>query len=144
MATMISAKKSSKEKWGKEHNGAKLFVVSLYYSNAGSKWNVMGLTAQYHLNISLNAEDSDEANSQLEELKKDEEFHKSIKCYDLTIEELTKDTDYACTSVDISDDIKNVTMRYVASPFSYEETLKKERARVARLFAKKKWKAHED
>lgn len=105
----------------------------------------MGLTNQYHLNISLNAENDEEAKTQIDEFKKDTEFHNSVKCYDFTVEELTKDTDYACKSIDIvGTTIKNVAIRYVASPFEREETLTKERARVARLFAAKKWKEHDE
>lgn len=145
MATLISIKKTADGKWGKEHNGAKLYVVSLYYSKGKSKYNIMGLTNQYHLNISLNATNSDEANEQMELLKKDTDFHDSVNCYDFSVEELTKDTDFACTSIDIvGAEIKNVSIRYVASPYSREETLTKERARVARLFSAKKWKEHDE
>ena len=140
MAKLISCKKS--KTWGKEHNGANLYVVSMYFSNQSSKWNIMGLSSQYHLNVSLSADDAEEAKKQLEELKSDTEFHESVKCYDFSIEELTKDTEYACTSVDVGDNIKNMTMRNVASPMDKDQTFAKERARVLRLFAKGKWKEH--
>ena len=145
MANLISCVKSQKA-WGEEHNGRKLFVVSCYYTNSSSKWSIMGETVNYHLNISLNAKDRDEANEQFEDFQKDKDFHNSVKCYDLSIEELTKGTDYECVAIDIvgSDSLKNVAMRHVASPSTREVVLQNERARVARLFAAKKWKMHEE
>lgn len=145
MANLISCIKSTKA-WGTEHNGRKLFVISCYYSNTTSQWNVMGETTQYHLNISINAEDRDGANEQFEEFKKDRDFHNSVKCYDLSIEELTKGTDFECVAIDIegSDSLKNITMRHVASPSGRDAVLQNERARVMRLFSAKKWKMHEE
>lgn len=145
MANLISCIKSSNA-WGKEHNGRKLFVISCFYSNTNSEWVVMGETEQYHLNISINAEDRDAANEQFEKFKKAKDFHDSVKCYDLSIEELTKGTDYECTAIDIvgSDNFKNIAMRHIASPSGRDAVLQNERARVARLFAAKKWKMHEE
>lgn len=145
MANLISCIKSTKA-WGSEHNGRKLFIISCYYSNTTSQWNVMGETTQYHLNISINAEDRDGANEQFEEFKKDKDFHNSVKCYDLSIEELTKGTDFECVAIDIegSDSLKNITMRHVASPSGRDVVLQNERARVMRLFSAKKWKMHEE
>ena len=106
----------------------------------------MGETVNYHLNISLNATDRDEANEQLEKFRNSKDFHDSVKCYDLSIEELTKGTDYECTAIDIvgNDMFKNIAMRHVASPSTREVVLQNERARVARLFAAKAWKMHEE
>lgn len=145
MANLISCVKSTKA-WGSEYKGRKLFVISCFYTNKPSKWNVMGETENYHLNISINAEDRDSANEQFEDFKKDKDFHDSVKCYDLSIEELTKGTDYECTAIDIvgNDNFKNIAMRHVASPSGRDAVLQNERARVARLFASKAWKMHEE
>lgn len=141
MATLISSKKS--KKWGEEHNGTKLYVLSCYFSDNNSKWNIMGQTTQYHFNLSLDANDNDEAKDLVDKFRADTDFHATIKCYTFSISELTAGTEFECDSADIvGTEIKTMTERNIASIMSREQALAKEKNRVIRLFTKGKWAKH--
>ncbi len=103
----------------------------------------MGQTTQYHFNLSLDANDNDEANELVAKFRADEEFHASIKCYTFSISELTAGTAFECDAADIADtEITTMTERNIASIMPREQALAKEKNRVIRLFTKGKWVKH--